>query len=103
MASNIHYGWTLFVNPISAKTGWPLVAIQVAFTVLIVSQTWLIAIQGYLGDRFGPKAGGDVRRRPPRLRMDSQRHRDIASASLRCGRTWRDRRRRRGVGGHRQH
>lgn len=55
MASNIQYGWTLFVNPISAKTGWPLVAIQVAFTILIVSQVCLMPIQGYLVDRFGPK------------------------------------------------
>ncbi len=55
MASNIQYGWTLFVNPIAAKTGWPLVAIQVAFTILIVSQTWLMPFQGYLVDRFGPK------------------------------------------------
>jgi OFA family oxalate/formate antiporter-like MFS transporter len=55
MASNIQYGWTLFVNSISAKTGWPLVSIQVAFTILIVSQVALMPIQGYLVDRFGPR------------------------------------------------
>jgi OFA family oxalate/formate antiporter-like MFS transporter len=55
LASNIQYGWTLFVNPISAKTGWTLVAIQVAFTIMVVAQTWLMPIEGYLIDRFGPK------------------------------------------------
>lgn len=55
MASNIQYGWTLFVNPINAKTGWTLVAIQVAFTIMVVAQTWLMPIEGYLIDRFGPK------------------------------------------------
>jgi OFA family oxalate/formate antiporter-like MFS transporter len=55
MVSNIQYGWTLFVNPINAKLGWTLVAIQVAFTILIVAQTWLMPVSGYLIDRYGPR------------------------------------------------
>ena len=55
MVANLQYGWTLFVNPINAKYGWGLVAIQVAFTIFIMTETWLMPVEGYLVDRFGPK------------------------------------------------
>jgi OFA family oxalate/formate antiporter-like MFS transporter len=62
MIANLQYGWTLFVNPIDAKYHWGRAAIQVAFTTFVVCETWLVPIEGWLVDRFGPRpvvlAGG---------------------------------------------
>ena len=62
MIANLQYGWTLFVNPISEKHGWSRAAIQVAFTIFVLTETWLVPIEGYLVDKFGPRpvvlAGG---------------------------------------------
>src|SRR5881392_3397218 len=55
MIANLQYGWTLFVNPISEKFGWTRAAIQVAFTIFVVTETWLVPIEGYLVDKFGPR------------------------------------------------
>jgi MFS transporter, OFA family, oxalate/formate antiporter len=55
MIANLQYGWTLFVNPISEKYGWSKAAIQVAFTIFVLTETWLVPIEGYLVDRFGPR------------------------------------------------
>jgi len=60
--ANLQYGWTLFVNPIDAKYHWGRASIQVAFTLFVLIETWLIPVEGYLVDRFGPRwvvlAGG---------------------------------------------
>src|SRR5205085_11088668 len=53
MIANLQYGWTLFVNPIDAKYHWGRPAIQVAFTIFVLLETWLVPIEGYLVDRFG--------------------------------------------------
>src|SRR3569832_1666428 len=53
MIANLQYGWTLFVTPISAKYGWSIAAIQVAFTIFVLTETWLVPIEGFLVDRFG--------------------------------------------------
>ena len=55
MIANLQYGWTLFVNPIADKHGWTRAAIQVAFTIFVLTETWLVPIEGYLVDRFGPR------------------------------------------------
>src|SRR6202162_3400922 len=55
MVANLQYGWTVFVNPIDAKYHWGKAAIQVAFTIFVLIETWLIPIEGYLVDRFGPR------------------------------------------------
>src|SRR6266513_4922464 len=55
MIANLQYGWTLFVNPIADKFGWTRAAIQVAFTIFVLTETWLVPIEGYLVDRFGPR------------------------------------------------
>src|SRR5919204_6008035 len=55
MIANLQYGWTLFVNPISETHGWSRAAIQVAFTIFVLTETWLVPIEGYLVDRFGPR------------------------------------------------
>ncbi len=54
MIANLQYGWTLFVNPIQARHGWDVAAIQVAFTTFVLLETWLVPFEGYLVDRFGP-------------------------------------------------
>jgi OFA family oxalate/formate antiporter-like MFS transporter len=53
--ANLQYGWTLFVNPIDAKFHWGRAAIQVAFTAFVLIETWLVPVEGYLVDRFGPR------------------------------------------------
>src|SRR6202171_311410 len=55
MVANMQYGWTLFVGPIGAKYHWSKAAIQVAFTVFVLFETWLVPVEGYLVDRFGPR------------------------------------------------
>ena len=55
MIANLQYGWTLFIEPIDAKHHWGRAAIQVAFTIFIVTETWIAPIAGYLVDRFGPR------------------------------------------------
>ncbi len=55
MIANLQYGWTLFVNPIDAKFDWGRASIQVAFSVFVLLETWLVPIEGYLVDRFGPR------------------------------------------------
>ena len=53
--ANLQYGWTLFVNPIDAKYHWGRAAIQVAFSIFVLTETWLVPIEGYLIDKFGPR------------------------------------------------
>jgi OFA family oxalate/formate antiporter-like MFS transporter len=55
MIANLQYGWTLFVGPIDDKYQWGRAAIQVAFTIFVLTETWLVPIEGYLIDRFGPR------------------------------------------------
>src|SRR5947208_3959967 len=60
MIANLQYGWTLFVNPIDQKYHWGRAAIQVAFTVFVLVETWLVPVEGYLVDKFGPRVVGVV-------------------------------------------
>ncbi|MGA2057830.1 MAG: oxalate/formate MFS antiporter [Bradyrhizobium sp.] len=53
--SSPQYVWTLFTKPLQESLGAPLSAIQVTFTVVIVLQTFLSPLQGYLVDRFGAR------------------------------------------------
>jgi MFS transporter, OFA family, oxalate/formate antiporter len=55
MIANLQYGWTLFVNPIDAKYHWGRAGIQVAFSVFVLTETWLVPIEGWFVDRFGPR------------------------------------------------
>jgi MFS transporter, OFA family, oxalate/formate antiporter len=55
MVANLQYGWTLFVSPMDAKHGWGLTGIQVAFSIFIVTETWLVPIEGWCVDKFGPR------------------------------------------------
>jgi OFA family oxalate/formate antiporter-like MFS transporter len=60
--ANLQYGWTLFVPPLSKQLGQDQSLIQVAFTVFVLLETWLVPFEGYLVDKFGPRllvmAGG---------------------------------------------
>jgi OFA family oxalate/formate antiporter-like MFS transporter len=53
--ANMQYGWTLFVDPIDGKYHWGRPAIQFAFTLFVFLETWLVPVEGYLVDRFGPR------------------------------------------------
>jgi len=55
MVANYQYGWTLFVNPINEKYRWGQAAIQVAFSLFVLTETWLVPFEAYLVDRFGPR------------------------------------------------
>ena len=55
MIANLQYGWTLFVNPIDQKCHFGRAAIQVVFTIFVLTETWLVPFEGYLIDKFGPR------------------------------------------------
>jgi OFA family oxalate/formate antiporter-like MFS transporter len=44
------------VGPIDQKYHWGRAAIQVAFTIFVLTETWLVPVEGYLIDKFGPRA-----------------------------------------------
>src|SRR5579871_5133728 len=55
MVANLQYGWTLFVDPIDAKYHWGRTAIQTAFTLFVVTETWLVPVEAWFVDRYGPR------------------------------------------------
>lgn len=55
MIANLQYGWTLFVDPIDAAHHWGRAAIQLAFTIFVVTETWLVPIEAWLVDKYGPR------------------------------------------------
>ncbi|HEY0219356.1 MAG TPA: oxalate/formate MFS antiporter [Afipia sp.] len=54
MVANLQYGWTLFVLPMDQKFHWGRPAIQVAFTIFVLAESWLLPVCGWLVDRWGP-------------------------------------------------
>lgn len=55
MIANLQYGWTLFVDPIEARHHWPRADIQVAFTLFVLIETWLVPLEAWFVDRYGPR------------------------------------------------
>src|SRR5881275_513437 len=55
MIANLQYGWTYFVDPIDAKFHWGRTSIQVAFTIFVATETWLVPVEGWFVDKFGPR------------------------------------------------
>ena len=55
MIANLQYGWTLFVDPIDAKFHWGRAAIQLAFTIFVMTETWLVPIEAWFVDKYGPR------------------------------------------------
>jgi OFA family oxalate/formate antiporter-like MFS transporter len=58
--ANLQYGWTLFVKPLTnpALNGghdWTKAAVQSAFTLFVLFETWVVPFNGWFADRFGPK------------------------------------------------
>ncbi|CAM2195487.1 MFS transporter, OFA family, oxalate/formate antiporter [Paraburkholderia kururiensis] len=61
LVANLQYAWTLFVAPMNARHHWGQASIQLAFSIFILTETWLVPVEGWLVDRFGPRpvvAGG---------------------------------------------
>jgi OFA family oxalate/formate antiporter-like MFS transporter len=51
------------VSPIEAKNHWGLTSVQLAFSIFVVVETWLVPVEGWLVDKFGPRpvvAGGAI-------------------------------------------
>lgn len=55
MIANLQYGWTLFVDPIDQAHGWGRAAIQTAFTLFVLTETWLVPVEAWFVDRYGPR------------------------------------------------
>ncbi len=53
--ANVQYGWTMFVDPIATKFHWDKASIQVAFTLFVLSQTWLAPFLAYMRDKLGAR------------------------------------------------
>ena len=62
MVANYQYGWTFFVPDIQKKFGWDRASVQLAFTLFVLFETWLVPIEGWIVDKWGPRlvvlAGG---------------------------------------------
>ncbi|SOE99571.1 hypothetical protein SAMN05446635_7596 [Burkholderia sp. OK233] len=55
LVANLQYAWTLFVVPMDAAHHWGQAAIQTAITIFIVTEIWLVPVEGWLVDKFGPR------------------------------------------------
>jgi OFA family oxalate/formate antiporter-like MFS transporter len=55
LVANLQYAWTLFVTPMEAQNHWGLSAIQLSFSIFILVETWLVPVEGWLVDKFGPR------------------------------------------------
>jgi len=55
LVANLQYAWTLFVSPLEAKNHWGLSAIQLSFSIFILVETWLVPVEGWLVDKYGPR------------------------------------------------
>jgi len=53
--SSPQYVWALFTKPLAVALGATLAQLQVTFSVLIVLQTFLAPLQGFLIEKFGPR------------------------------------------------
>jgi OFA family oxalate/formate antiporter-like MFS transporter len=55
MIANLQYGWTFFVPDIQKTFHWERSEIQIAFTLFVLFETWLVPIEGWFVDKWGPK------------------------------------------------
>lgn len=55
LVANVQYAWTLFVTPMHKAFGWSVADIQVAFSIFVLTETWLVPLEGWLVDRLGPQ------------------------------------------------
>ena len=55
MIANLQYGWTFFVPDIQKTFEWDRADIQIAFTLFVLFETWLVPIEGWFVDKYGPQ------------------------------------------------
>ena len=55
MIANLQYGWTLFVDPIGKANHWDRASVQLAFTIFVITETWLVPVKSWFVDRHGPR------------------------------------------------
>ncbi|SRR5258708_1501853 len=55
MIAKYQYGWTFFVPDIQKKFGWDRASIQLAFTLFALFETWLVPVEGWFVDKYGPR------------------------------------------------
>lgn len=55
MIANLQYAWTLFTTPLTKELKVSLTAVQYAFTLFIMFETFVQPVGGYLLDRFGSR------------------------------------------------
>src|ERR1700761_6451786 len=55
MIANLQYGWTLFVDPISKTQHWTRSEVQWAFTIFVLTETWLVPLKAWFVDKHGPR------------------------------------------------
>ncbi len=55
MIANYQYGWTFFVPDIQKQFGFDRAAIQWAFTLFVIFETWLVPVEGWFVDKYGPR------------------------------------------------
>ncbi|MGH8780148.1 oxalate/formate MFS antiporter [Paraburkholderia sp.] len=55
LVANLQYAWTLFVSPMNTRHHWGQASIQLAFSIFILTETWLVPVEGWLVDKFGPR------------------------------------------------
>ncbi len=55
MIANYQYGWTLFVPEIEKAFKWNRADIQIAFTLFVLFETWLVPVEGWFVDKYGPR------------------------------------------------
>jgi len=53
--ANLQYAWTLFTIPLTQALKVKLSAVQLAFTIFILLETWLVPFEGWLIDKFGAR------------------------------------------------
>jgi OFA family oxalate/formate antiporter-like MFS transporter len=55
MIANLQYGWNLFVDPMSHQQHWTRATIGAAFSMFVLAETWLVPVESWFVDRFGPR------------------------------------------------
>src|SRR6202012_77128 len=55
MIANYQYGWTFFVPDIQKTFNWDRASIQWAFTLFVLFETWLVPVEGWFVDKYGPR------------------------------------------------
>src|ERR1700760_833415 len=55
MIANLQYGWTFFLPDNQKAFKWDRASIQLAFTLFVLFETWLVPVEGWFVDKYGPR------------------------------------------------